>query len=128
MIKKRKRPERKLTDSFDVFYEAISTVWGWTMVIAGAMILGFVAGYWIGHRDIMPVERTAKAFAMIPLLWLRFKEVILAYVVTALAWYVPLHREEWQARLAAPIVTLLTWLGVIVSVVTQTHGSKFFKF
>jgi hypothetical protein len=77
---------------------------------------------------MMPFDRTAGAFAKIPLLWLGFKEVILAYLVTALAWYVPLQRDEWQMRLAAPLVTMLTWLGVIVSVVAQTQGSKLFRF
>jgi hypothetical protein len=128
MKKKPRAKTRRIGYSFDEFYDAVSTVWGWTMVMAGAMVLGFVAGYWIGHRQMMPFDRTAGAFAKIPLLWLGFKEVILAYLVTALAWYVPLQRDEWQMRLAAPLVTMLTWLGVIVSVVAQTQGSKLFRF
>jgi hypothetical protein len=128
MKKKPRAKMRSVGYSFDEFYDAISTVWGWTMVIGSAMILGFVTGYWIGHRQIMPAEQTVRAFAAIPLLWLRFKETFLAYIVTALAWYVPLHREEWQLRLAAPLLTSLAWIGVIISVVVQAKASKLFQF
>jgi hypothetical protein len=128
MKKKPRAKTRSVGYSLDEFYEAISSVGGWTMVIVGSMILGFVAGYWVGHRQMMPAEQTVRAFAKIPILWLGFKEVILAYVITALAWYLPFHREEWQLRLGAPLVTFITWTGVIISVVTQTQGSKFFAF
>lgn len=128
MKKKPHAPKRKLGYSYDEFYDSISTVWGWTLVIVGSMVLGFVGGYWLGHREIMPVKQTVRAFAKIPLLWLGFKQVILAYLVTGIAWYLPFHLEDWRLHLAAPSVTFFTWLAVIISVVLHTQGSKFMQY
>ncbi len=108
--------------------EAVATLLGWTVVIALTLLVGFCAGYWIGHREVTGIRQTATPLARIPLLWLGFQQMFIAYGVTALAWYLPLHFESGWLKVGSAFVNLLTWLVVVYSVVEQSAHAKFFRY
>jgi hypothetical protein len=108
--------------------EAVGTTLGWACVIIATLVAGFCIGYWIGHRAVTGAEQTLEAFAQLPLLWLGFSQMFVAYAVTALAWYLPLRYESYRLRLVAAGTNFVTWLIVVVSVVEQSKDAKFFHY
>jgi hypothetical protein len=108
--------------------DALGSAFGWACVIIATLVTGFCAGYWIGHRAVTGAEQTLKAFAQLPLLWLGFSQMFFAYVITALAWYLPLRYESHRLRFVAAGTNFVTWLIVIVSVVEQSKDAKFFHY
>lgn len=110
------------------FREAVISTFGWTGFMAGAMIVGFCAGYWIGHCEIVGPGETFAAFVLLPMIWIAFPQIIAAFVVMALAWYLPLHYDSLWLRLGAMAINAVVWLAVIASVVWQTDGAMFFRY
>ncbi len=108
--------------------QAVSSTLGWAAVIVGTLALGFCAGYWIGHREIMAPGRTLTAFLWLPFLWLLFPQVFLGYGVTVVAWYLPMRYESGRLRIVAASANLLVWLVIIDWIVEQTADAKFFRF
>jgi hypothetical protein len=107
---------------------AFSTVLGWSGVILATLVLGFLSGYWIGHRGIPPFEQTVRAFAVLPLLWVANVEMFAAYAVLGLAWYLPLRYEWRELRVGATAANFLVWLAIIAWMVVKWSDSKFFRF
>jgi hypothetical protein len=108
--------------------EAVSSTLGWAGVVFATVIVGFCAGYWIGHREITALDQTVQAFLWLPFLWLGFRQVLVAYVVTALAFYLPLRSDLARVRITAAGVNLVTWFVIILWIVEQSKDSKFFRF
>jgi hypothetical protein len=92
---------------------ALGSTLGWAGVVIATLVCGFCAGYWIGHREVTGMEKTLTAFAQLPLLWLGFSQMFLAYAVTALAWYLPLHFESYRLRIVAAGTNFVIWLVVV---------------
>jgi len=108
--------------------EAVSTVVGWTIVIAATIVAGFFIGYWIGHGEIKALSTTFMAMLWIPVVWLGRPVVIIAYGVAALAWYLPIRCcESTWLRWAAALVNLLTWIVIIAIEVEQCSQGKFWR-
>jgi hypothetical protein len=114
-------PERAVGDAF-------SSLAAWTGAIGATFVLGFGAGYWIGHGEITSIEQTCAAFVWVPLLWLGHVEMFAAYAVLFLAWYLPLRYESRRFQVGAASVNFLTWLIVIAWIVVKTSQWKFFRF
>jgi hypothetical protein len=114
-------PERALGDAF-------SSLLGWTAAIAATLVLGFCAGYWIGHGEITSVEQTLGAFLWTPFLWLGHLEIVIAYAVLGLTWYLPLHYDSRRLRITAASANFLVWALVIGWIVVKTADWKFFRF
>lgn len=103
-----------------------NTLFGWTCAIAAVVLSGFLLGYWSGHRQIMPWDRTMEALAMLPLLWLGSPGMILTYLWTAIAWYAPIHHEF--LCLPAAVMTFAFWFISIQALAQAAAGSKFIRF
>lgn len=114
------------------FGEAIdragSTLFTWALVILSTLLLGFLAGYWAGHGMVTSPERTLRAFALLPILWLGNAEMFIAYGVSAIAWYLPPHYESRWFRVVCAVANLIAWFLVIYSVVEKTAQGKFFRY
>ncbi|MBY0228863.1 MAG: hypothetical protein K2W96_06275 [Gemmataceae bacterium] len=104
---------------------ALGGVFGWTLAVVAALVSGFLAGYWIGHRGITPADQAFRAFLWIPLLWMGFPEMFLAYFVTWIAWYLPFHIESRWFRVGCAAAVFLVWLLVIWAKVEQSKAAKF---
>jgi len=110
------------------FGEAISTLFGWACVIAMTQVLGFCAGYWLGHKEITGLNQTLGAFAWLPVLWLGNPEMFIAYAVLAVAWYLPPHYESGWLKIICAVANFLVWLVVIYCIVVKTADGKFFRY
>ena len=108
--------------------EAIRDMFGWFLVVVGTLLLGFCAGYWIGHRQVFGFERMLDRILVVPFLWLGFKEIVIAYVVTGLAWYLPMRFDLNALRLTAAVTNFVVWLVVIWHIVVRTANDKFLAF
>ncbi len=108
--------------------DASSTLFGWTVIIIATILAGFLLGYWIGHREFTPWNQSFGAMAYLPMLWLGSPEVLVAYIVTAFAWYLPMHHETLRIRIIAALVNFAVWLIAIIMVVERTKHAKFFQF
>ncbi len=95
---------------------ALATVAGWTGVIIITLVIGFSLGDWIGHHEVRGLCATFEFMSWIFVLWLVFPQMFIAYAVTALAWYVPIHFESVWLRLSGAIANLSTWLIVAASI------------
>ncbi len=97
-------------------------------MIAATVVVGFVAGYWIGHGEMTTVRKTAEAMLWLPVVWLGRPVVLLAYVSTALAWYLPIRFERGWARTAAlAALNAVIWTAVIGHEVRQCLHGKFWQ-
>ena len=112
----------------DAIDRAGSTLITWAVVILSTLVLGFLAGYWVGHGGVTDPVRTLRAFAMLPLLWLGNPEMFIAYGVAGVAWYLPPHYESRWFRLVFAVANLLTWFAVVYAVVVKTANGKFFQY
>lgn len=108
--------------------EAGSTLLKWAGVIASTLVVGFCAGYWLGHGEITSPEQTLVAFAWLWLLWLGNPEVFIAYAVTAVAWYLPPHYEARWLKVGCAVANLLAWFFTVYWVVVKTADGKFFRY
>jgi hypothetical protein len=111
----------------DAILGAITSVVGWAFVITGTLVTGFCCGYWIGHWEVMGPTATLTAFAWVPVVWLGQPLIFIPYVVTALAFYLPIRFESTWLRLGAVIATFLAWLIVVAIIVVNTSHGKFWR-
>jgi hypothetical protein len=112
----------------EVIGDALESLFVWTMAMVCALFIGFLLGYTLGHGFRNNLEQTLRAAALIPLLGFSFYQAIPAYVVTGLAWYLPLYFETLLSRIIGLLLTLIVWSGVIYWIVKQTAGQKFFRY
>src|SRR5258707_122494 len=100
------------------FGRALREALAWAGVLVATVVVGFCAGYWIGHREITGMQ-TLTAFVSLPLLWLAFPRLLLAFAVTGLAWYLPRHYESRRPRIriVAAGVNLGVWLVIVLTIV-----------
>jgi hypothetical protein len=110
-----------------VIWGAITSVLGWTVVIMCIFLAGFCCGYWIGHRQVTNAAATLSALQCVPVVWMVDARMFIAYVVTALAIYLPLRYESRWLHLCAAVATFLTWLVVVALVVELTSHFKFWR-
>ena len=110
------------------FREAVGSTLVWASVIIATLIAGFCAGYWIGHQGITSADKTFNAFLWLPFLWLGLPQVILGYVVTLVAWFLPLRYDSGRLRLGAAGANLVVWLVLVVWIVERTRDAKWFHF
>jgi hypothetical protein len=54
--------------------------------------------------------------------------MFLAYAVTALAWYLPLHYESRWLRRGGVAATFLVWLLIVAWIVVKRANSKLFPY
>jgi hypothetical protein len=108
------------------FRDACASITGWSCVIATTLVLGFCAGYSIGHRQFAVTEELLTALSKIPMLWFGNSQVLFAYAVTAVAWYLPIHYDESRwLRIVAALANFLVWLFIIWWVVVSWENAKF---
>ncbi len=112
---------------FDVIAEALTSVVGWVIVILLTMLAGFCCGYWIGHKEIVGADKTLKAMAWLPVVWLGQPTVLIAYGVTALSIYLPIRIQSAWLNISAVIVTFIAWAIVVAYVVDATSNGKFWQ-
>jgi hypothetical protein len=108
--------------------QLVSDMFGWFLVVVGTLVAGFCAGYWIGHGEITGFERTMSRLLFVPFLWLGFRPMPLAYLVTWFAWYLPMRYDSNALRLTAAIANFFVWLFVVWFIVVRSAGDKFFAF
>jgi hypothetical protein len=108
--------------------EASSTLLRWAGVMAITLVMGFCAGYWVGHGEITGARKTLLAFAWLPLLWLGNPELFIAYAVQGVAWYLPPHYESRWLKIGSAGANLLVWFLVVYCVVVKTAHGKFFRY
>ncbi|MDZ7615486.1 MAG: hypothetical protein U1E05_00690 [Patescibacteria group bacterium] len=106
---------------------AFASVIGWTLLIAGGVLVGFLIGYWVGHGEITAAGRTCEAFMWLPVVWLGRPMVLIAFLATGLAWYLPLRYESTWLRVTAATANLLTWIVVIAVEVERCSQGKLWR-
>ncbi|MBN2023462.1 MAG: hypothetical protein JW809_11800 [Pirellulales bacterium] len=110
-----------------MFAGALQSVVAWFLIILSAMLLGFCCGYWIGHGEFVGFEKTFRAMAWLPIVWIGQPSVLIPYAVTAVAVYLPLRIESLWLRIVAVPSTFLAWMIVVAQVVRATSDSKFWQ-
>ena len=108
--------------------QAVTSTFGWATIILVTLLIGFCAGYWIGHREFTEVNQILGAFLGIPFLWLGFRQVILAYIIAFLTFYLPLRSESLCLRVGPAGVNLVTWFVVVLWIVEESKAMKFFHY
>jgi hypothetical protein len=112
----------------DRYREAIGTLFGWAATIVGTLIVAFCLGYWTGHGEITPALQSVGAFAQLFFIWLGFPQLIFAWVVTALVWYIPLHYPSPRLQIGMIAALFVIWSMVVHSMVAATENAKFFHY
>jgi len=112
---------------FDVIAAALTSVAGWFLVILTTALAGFCCGYWSGHRQFMSLVVTLKAMSLLPVIWLVYPTMLIAYAVTAVSLYLPLRIDSVWLRIAAIVGTFIAWAVIVAAVVEAASSNKFWQ-
>ncbi len=100
----------------DALREPIQSLVGWTVVILVTVVAGLWVGIWIGTGELPSLKIAFQALIFAPVAWLLFPRILVAFGITALAWYLPLRLESSWLGAAAALVNLIACLLVTASV------------
>jgi hypothetical protein len=95
-----------------ILWSALCTVVGWVAVILVTALFGMWLGMCIAGRALMPPEAPFVALMMYTLGWLIFPQIGIGFVVSLVAFYLPLRIDSTRLRVGAILTNVAAWLGV----------------
>jgi hypothetical protein len=99
-------------DPLSLFCAALRSVVGWAVVIFATTLSGLWLGMSIGHRELVSPGLVFLALLISPLSWLLFPQLLIAFAITLIAWYLPRRFESTRLRVVAATANFVAWLGV----------------
>lgn len=91
-----------------VIRDVIQTILGWTVVILVTLVVGQSLGTCLGHGKLCGVDQLLNELPWYSLAWLTPQGAV-AWAVTGVSWYLPIHYEGAWAKVCAATANCLTW-------------------
>ena len=92
-----------------VLHDATRTFAGWTSVIGITLALGLWVGACVADGGFVDLDQLLLPAILWPVAWLMYPLMVIAYGVTAVAWYLPFHYESGSFKVVAAVVNFIAW-------------------